>query len=66
LRANRKSQFDYTEISDVYDFLDKLLVYCTDEEVFLSILKQSKLRENDNTEAILVARFNQVIQQLKS
>jgi hypothetical protein len=66
LRANRKSQFDYTEISDVYDFLDKLLVYCTDEEVFLSILKQNKLRENDNTEAILVARFNQVIQQLKS
>jgi len=66
LRANRKSRFDYTEISDVYDFLDKLLVYCTDEEVFLSILKQNKLRENDNTEAILVARFNQVIQQLKS
>lgn len=66
LRANRKSQFDYTEISDVYDFLDKLLVYCTDEEVFLSILKQNKSRENDNTEAILVARFNQVIQQLKS
>lgn len=66
LRANRKSEFDYTEISNVYDFLDKLLVYCTDERVFLSILKQNKLRENDNTEAILVARFNQVIQQLKS
>lgn len=66
LRANRKSEFDYTEISDVYDFLDKLLVYCTDEEAFLSILKQNKSRENDNTEAILVARFNQVIQQLKN
>jgi len=66
IRANRKSEFDYIEIRDVYDFLDKLLTYCTNEELFLSVLKQNKLREKDNTETILVTRFKQITQQLKS
>lgn len=63
--ANKKSDYDYIEISSAYDFVNKLIQYSTNEDLFLKVLKQIKQRENENNEEAVVNAFKKITQQLK-
>jgi len=64
--ANRKSEYDFIEVSSTSEFIYKLDNYISNENLFLNILKQIKSREDENNEQLVVKTFNKIIQQLKN
>jgi hypothetical protein len=54
------------DVKSAYDFLDKLLQFCSNSDTALAMAMHYKQRSNENNESAVVLRYNEINQILRS